>query len=389
MKEEKMSAQIQNNSLMKKTSWTIAIFYMLIAFEFFYMASPFAAYFYSVYGPGLNFMNKNPALAWLSSYFLPHIAVETSSPLLGLQEPVGIVMAVVGFLAFCVGATQVYYHKLSKKGATTGGIYNFIRHPQYASLAICSFGLLLLWPRYIVLLGFVAMLFVYYFLAKLEEDECEERFGQSYIDYKNKTNLFLPFKVPGVNKLPSLPKSGLKRYLAIVGLYLFIATVSIGLANELRNYSLKNLYTFYTGEAAYISVARVDQDILKRIVDIALTDEKVVTKLERARDREITRFLNYVIPTEWYVSEIPMKRALVAKGGHYHPANYDKNFFKIIFTRVDLRTDKEVEGRAFILNIAKRTPVAEVKVDLNQNRVIEIADPATTIKYGNIPVALY
>jgi hypothetical protein len=186
-----------------------------------------------------------------------------------------------------------------------------------------------------------------------------------------------------------LPKSVLKRYLAIVGLYLFIATVSIGLANELRNYSLKNLYTFYTGEAAYISVARVDQDILKKIVDTALTDEKVVTKLERARDKEMTRFLNYVIPTEWYVSEIPMKRVPVAKGGHYHPANYDKNSFKIVFTRVDLRTDKEVEGRAFILNIAKRTPIAEVKVDLTQNRVIEITDPATTIKYENIPVSLY
>jgi len=29
-------------------------FYLLIAFEFFYMASPFAAYFYAVYGPGLD-----------------------------------------------------------------------------------------------------------------------------------------------------------------------------------------------------------------------------------------------------------------------------------------------------------------------------------------------
>ena len=384
-----MSVQIQKNYMTKKAFWPVVIFYMLIAFEFFYMASPFAAYYYSVYGPGLNFMNENPTLAWLSSYFLPHIAVETSSLLLGLHEPVGIAMAILGFLAFCIGAIQVYYYKLVKKGAVTGGIYNFIRHPQYASLAICSFGLLLLWPRYIVLLGFVTMLFVYYFLAKLEEYECEVRFGQSYIAYKEKTHMFLPFKGPGMNKFPRLPKLGLKRYLAVIGLYLLAAAVSIGLADGLRDYSLKNLYTLYTKEAAYISVAKVDQDILKRIVAIALADEKVMTKLNSVEDTRTAKFLNYVLPTEWYVSEIPMKRVPDAKGGHYHPANYDKNLYKIVFTKMDLRTDREAEGKDLILNVVKRTPIAEVKVDLVRNRVSEIVDPATTIKYKNIPVALY
>ena len=56
---------------------------------------------------------------------------------------------------------------------------------------------------------------------------------------------------------------------------------------------------------------------------------------------------------------------------------------------MDLRTDKELEGKELILNVVKRTRIAEVEVDLAQNRVSEIADPATTIKYENIPVALY
>lgn len=30
----------------------------------------------------------------------------------------------LGFLSFCIGATQVYSHKLARKGAVTGGIYN-------------------------------------------------------------------------------------------------------------------------------------------------------------------------------------------------------------------------------------------------------------------------
>lgn len=37
----------------RRALWASSVFYVLIAFEFFYMASPFAAYFYAVYGPGL------------------------------------------------------------------------------------------------------------------------------------------------------------------------------------------------------------------------------------------------------------------------------------------------------------------------------------------------
>jgi hypothetical protein len=84
-----------------------------------------------------------------------------------------------------------------------------------------------------------------------------------------------------------------------------------------------------------------------------------------------------------------MKRASFVRGGHHHPAGYDKNLVKIVFTKVDLRTEKKTEGKEIILNAMKRTPVAEVKVDLAKHKVIEIDDPVTKIKYENIPVALY
>jgi hypothetical protein len=46
------------NRLFKKYFWIGSAFYLLIGFEFFYMVSPFAVYFYSVYGPGLTFINS-------------------------------------------------------------------------------------------------------------------------------------------------------------------------------------------------------------------------------------------------------------------------------------------------------------------------------------------
>ena len=361
---------------------------MLIAFEFFYMASPFAIYFYSVYGPGLNFVNDNPTLAWLSTVFLPHMVVETSSMLVNLHNVIGASLAAVGLLAFCVSAGQVYYYKLARKGAVTGGIYNFIRHPQYVSLVICSFGLLLLWPRYIVLLSFIAMLFAYYFLAKVEENECEEKFGQTYIEYKNKTNMFLPFRVPLMDRLPGLPRSGLKRYLAILALYVVTSVVTIVLANGMRSWSLDSLYAFYSKDAAYISVAKMEEDTLKQTVDVALANPEVLVRLKGEQGGAGTKFINYVVPTEWYVPEIPMN-PVEGAGDHHSPAGYNKNLYKIIFTRAELRAGQEAEGREILLNTVRRVPIVEVWVDWSQKWLVDIKNPPATIRYANIPVPLY
>ena len=71
------------------------------------------------------------------------------------------IIAAIGFAAFCAGACQIYHSKFTRRGAVTGGIYSIARHPQYASFAICGFGLLIIWPRVVNLLMYVTMLFVY------------------------------------------------------------------------------------------------------------------------------------------------------------------------------------------------------------------------------------
>ena len=50
-----MPADQTGNRVFKKSFWIAFAFYFLIGFEFFYMVSPFAVYFYSVYRPGLFF----------------------------------------------------------------------------------------------------------------------------------------------------------------------------------------------------------------------------------------------------------------------------------------------------------------------------------------------
>ena len=74
----------------------------------------------------------------------------------------------------------------------TGILYRRIRHPQYLFLAIAGLGLLLFWPRFFILILYVNMLFVYYLLARHEEQRMLEQHGGSYRAYMNQTVMFLP-----------------------------------------------------------------------------------------------------------------------------------------------------------------------------------------------------
>ena len=371
----------------KKTFWAIWMFYLLIAFEIIYMISPFGIYYYSVYGKGLNFLNDNSATAWLSSFFLPHI-VETSSMILNIYKGIGWTLAIIGFLAFCIGAGQIYYYKFAKKEAVTGGIYNIIRHPQYASLAMCSFGLLLVWPRYLVLIMFITMLFAYYFLARIEENECQEKFGQLYTEYRNRTHMFLPFNVPFTEKLFHLPKSGIKRCLTILVIYSLVIVGAIGGANGLKSYSVENLYSLYSHNSTTISIAKIERDTLKKVIEIALSEKEVQKRLMAVKGGSEPKFLNYVMPSEWYFSDIPMN---MPEGihGHHHPDHYNTNLYKIIFNQAELKTHIEVEGKALILNTVKRHPIIEVTVDVAQHRATTVENPTANVIWGDIPTPLF
>lgn len=379
---------VSQQKTMKRTFWGASVFYVLIAFEFFYMASPFAAYFYGLYRPALNFFNDSPSLSWLIKFFMPHAVRETQSTLINIHDILGAVLATFGLLGFCYGACQVYYSKLRKRGAVTGGIYNYIRHPQYASFMLWGLGLLLMWPRYIVLVMFVTMIFVYYFLALAEEKECEIKFGQSYVDYKNKTNRFFPISIPILKRLPPLPNSRLKKSLAIIFIYICSLTLSIFIARFLNNLTINSLYATYTDNTANISINKIKIDKLNNIMNIALTDEEVKTRISRAAIGDTSKFINYVLPTEWYAAEVPMN-GVKDGAGHASPSNYNENLYKIIFTKAIIRSDKNVSGKDIIRNVVERLPVVEVWVDISENRVIGIYEIPHKIMYKNTPVAVY
>lgn len=378
-----MSNKIKN--AFAPAAWLV---YLIIGIEIIYMISPLAIYYYSTYGPSLNFLHNQPQTAWLSGFFLPHY-VETSSFLLNSYQIVGWVLVLVGFLFFLVGAGQIYYYKFTKKGAVTGGIYKIIRHPQYVAFSIMGFGLLLAWPRFTVLIMYVTMLFVYFFLAKTEEKECEEKFGESYKAYKAGTSMFVPGPFSVLNKLPALPNSRFKKFALVLVIYAIVLTISVNAAFGLRDYSLSKISTFYSKNSVSIATAFMNTDELKNALQIALENPEVQTQLKEAKNGKDEVFLNYVVPLEWYLPDIPLEKIPEGFHGHHQPGDYNPHFYKILITKARLSTDKPVSGVNIIKNTFARIPVLLVKVNKANGEVIGIETPPAHVRWGDIPTPLF
>jgi hypothetical protein len=96
-------------------------------------------------------------------------------------------------------------------------------------------------------------------------------------------------------------------------------------------------------------------------------------------------FLNHVLPGEWYIPELPMQKR--GNGDHFQPSGYNRNLYKIIFNKAELRPN--YQGKSFLTQIVSRTPLVEVLVDISSQKVIGIKNPPSSVMYDDIPEAIY
>jgi protein-S-isoprenylcysteine O-methyltransferase Ste14 len=371
----------------KRTYWFAVAFYLLIVFEFVYMASPFAFYFYSVYKPGLNVFNHIPMLAWLPRFFLPHLVVETTSPLIDLHNVAGVALATLGLSGFIYGAVQVYYAKLTKKGAVTKGIYNYIRHPQYTALIVWGFGLLLLWPRYIVLVFYITMLFIYYLLAKLEENECKKKFGEVYIEYKDNVGMFLPIRLERHIRMPKLPSAKAARAALFIVVYLLTLSGGIGLAKLAESYSRDSLYTYLQGDAIYISLTEIDHAKMKMLIQKA-SDEPTLKSILADQESGLP-MLNYIVPSHFMMSEISMNEFSYSTGEHFLMTGGETNMYKIIYHKAIVSGDGVAKKEGILKRVTGRIPLLEIWISAFDGRIVRVLDPPENETYEGVPMPIF
>jgi protein-S-isoprenylcysteine O-methyltransferase Ste14 len=351
------------------------------------MISPFALHYYAAYGPSLNVLHRWRGTAWLTDFFLPHFSDTGSAWLDGLHAAAGILI-VTGLLVFGLAFLQVYGAKLANRGLVTGGLYGTVRHPQYVGLAILGLGTLLLWPRVLVLIAYLTMLFLYGALARREEARCLARFGEPYRRYLERTSRFVPGRL-GTGWPRFLPAAGRSRRVAVLAVYLATLVAGVGLAYALREYSLARVTTLYTEEAAVLSPARLSPEELRVAFEVARGDARVHQVLE-ARGGAGGKLLVYVVPLGWMLPDLPLDATPPAGGhaGHVRPADFERGRYRVLFTRA--RTHHpETTGPAIIRTAYGREPLVVATVDTGARQVTGIATPPPHVRWGDIPTPLF
>ncbi|MBM3187458.1 MAG: isoprenylcysteine carboxylmethyltransferase family protein [Chloroflexi bacterium] len=109
---------------------------------------------------------------------------------------VGFVISLIGVLLVILGWREIHQHYWSKEEGqgqlVTHGIYAYIRHPQYTGFLLITLGMMFEWTTLPLLIMWPILAVLYYRLAKKEEADMEEEFGKAYIEYKQRTSMFLP-----------------------------------------------------------------------------------------------------------------------------------------------------------------------------------------------------
>jgi protein-S-isoprenylcysteine O-methyltransferase Ste14 len=262
------------------------ILYFVIAFEVLIMISPFAGFFYSAFNPVLLAFSQHSATRWLSAFYLPHMVLP-GDPTLQFLRISGSVLFVAGMALFLICAGQIYTAKLWRKGAVTGGLYSWVRHPQYLGLGIAGLGLSILWPRFLTIVLWLAMILVYYALAKDEERRMLKSDEAAYRQYRDRTGMFLPRSIE--ERIRPARAAG-RMMFALV----FTAFV-LGVAFLLRFYTIGQL-TLWAKAPDVVAVAILPEDGFK--MDHRMPD---ILALKEVRDRlqEGTKYLVYFFPRDY------------------------------------------------------------------------------------------
>ncbi len=108
-----------------------------------------------------------------------------------LEMLVGYTIVFIGISLLIEGWREVY-NATKEERLATEGLYAVVRHPQYTGIFLAIFGQLIHWPTIPTLVLFPLIVWAYYRLAKKEEQQMVEKFGEQYTVYQQQVPMFLP-----------------------------------------------------------------------------------------------------------------------------------------------------------------------------------------------------
>ena len=135
--------------------------------------------------PGVDFLSHD------AGHLLEVTFGWQSNPHFGPFHILSTILIVLGFWLLASAWKVLYAAQRTHRLATTGP-YARVRHPQYIGFVLIMTGFLLQWPTIVTLAMFPVLVFMYWRLARREEEDAREAFSDAYRRYEENTPAFLP-----------------------------------------------------------------------------------------------------------------------------------------------------------------------------------------------------
>ncbi len=382
------------SSIRKKlTSSALLILYAVIMLEGVLMATPFALYLYSVYFPFLEVLQQSILTAWISSFFLRHVVVETNSTFLEIIGRLWLLFP-IGLIGFFVFAFQVYWAKFRRKGMVNNFLYKYIRHPQYLFFMMAGLGVLFTWPRMMMVILFTIMSIFYFYLARFEESKMTALHPE-YLEYMKKTAMFIPGD-PGGKLFKLLlgwiPNQRAAQLVAIVS----VITIIFGGAIGLRNLTIANIASIQLPDehTLAVSVYPHTEQYLRDVIDKTMASTSVKNALSVQGN---VSFISHIMPGNYgmlaHFTEIDRekfkKRLLNNKlsiRDRIWGTESDK--VKVAFAKIDKPGKESVPLTEVMDMSARMTPVLVADLDLTTGEVFNVTLNSKS-HYGITPQPMF
>lgn len=138
--------------------------------------------------------SRFPNVNWLShdaGHLLEMIVGWKANPHFGPFHILSNVLIIAGFLLISA-AWRVLYAAQQRQELAVTGPYAYVRHPQYVGFVLVMLGFLLQWPTLLTLAMFPVLVWMYARLARAEEREVIDTFGDAYRRYAARVPAFFP-----------------------------------------------------------------------------------------------------------------------------------------------------------------------------------------------------
>jgi protein-S-isoprenylcysteine O-methyltransferase Ste14 len=135
--------------------------------------------------PGIDIYSHNQGHLWDTIFNWK------GDPHLSFLHIISGVAIAAGFIIIAK-SWRVLYKAQQEHKLALDGPYARIRHPQYVGFVLVMFGFLMQWPTLLTLVMFPILIAMYIHLAKIEEKEMLQEFGEPYQRYLNITPRFWP-----------------------------------------------------------------------------------------------------------------------------------------------------------------------------------------------------